>query len=376
MKVLLAATSSESRSGASKCLLDLAQGLQKNGIAVCVLLPQKGNLGQELALKKIPYKMIHEYQCWYQDQNPQSPLKITLKSLLNIITSIQITCFIRKEKIDIVHINASTSYTAAYAARWSHKKLVWHIREFFEEDLKITFANPKKSYQLIAKADEIIAISESVKRKWEPLLGRSVQVIYDGVKLSDYKVEKKQYDSKAVHVLIYGRIVPGKGQLFFFEAMKEALKHSKANIQIEWAGMIEDASYYKEIDTVIQNSDLKEKTSYLGEIRDIKKVLQHTDIVCVCSKQEGFGRTTVEAMLAKCLVIGADTGATKELIRDGENGYLYREGSKESFVDVMCQAVCNIEASRKIAWEASKEAEQKYDAKRNLQEIIALYKRL
>ncbi len=376
MKVLLAATSSESRSGASKCLLDLAQGLQKNDIAVCVLLPKRGNLEQELALRKIPYKTIHEHQCWYQDQKPQGLLKIRLKSLFNIITSIQIACLIRKEKIDIVHINASTAYTAAYAAHWSHRKLVWHIREFLEEGLKVTFVNPKKSYQLIAKADQVIAISKSVKEKWEPLLGRDIQVIYDGVKLSDYKVEKKQYDHKAVHVLIYGRIVPGKGQLFFFEAMKEVLRHSKANIQIEWAGMIEDASYCKEINTVIQNSVLKEKTSYLGEIRDIKKVLQHTDIVCVCSEQEGFGRTTVEAMLAKCLVIGADTGATKELIRDGKNGYLYREGSKESFADVMCQAIFNIEVSRKIAWKASKEAEQKYDAKRNLQEIIALYERL
>jgi glycosyltransferase involved in cell wall biosynthesis len=49
------------------------------------------------------------------------------------------------------------------------------------------------------------------------------------------------------------------------------------------------------------------------------------DVALVCSR-EGFGRVTVEAMKAGRPVVGADCGATPELIRDGWNGLLYRPG--------------------------------------------------
>ncbi|MFT8592315.1 MAG: glycosyltransferase [Bifidobacterium sp.] len=38
------------------------------------------------------------------------------------------------------------------------------------------------------------------------------------------------------------------------------------------------------------------------------------DIALVCSKCEAFGRVTIEAASAGCIVIGADTGATPEIL--------------------------------------------------------------
>lgn len=41
------------------------------------------------------------------------------------------------------------------------------------------------------------------------------------------------------------------------------------------------------------------------------------------SKLEGMGRTTVEAMANDCVVIGYNSGGTKELIKHNETGFLY-----------------------------------------------------
>ena len=47
------------------------------------------------------------------------------------------------------------------------------------------------------------------------------------------------------------------------------------------------------------------------------------DILLMCSRCEGFGRVTVEAMQRGIPVIGLNTGGTSELVKDGFNGYLF-----------------------------------------------------
>jgi glycosyltransferase involved in cell wall biosynthesis len=53
------------------------------------------------------------------------------------------------------------------------------------------------------------------------------------------------------------------------------------------------------------------------------------DLALMCSRGEGFGRVTVEAMKLGKPVIGARSGGTVELIRDGWNGFLYPLGDIE-----------------------------------------------
>lgn len=57
--------------------------------------------------------------------------------------------------------------------------------------------------------------------------------------------------------------------------------------------------------------------------------LRAADVILVCSRTEGFGRATVEAMLAGKPVIGANNTATAELIQDDSNGLLYRTGDPQ-----------------------------------------------
>jgi len=64
-------------------------------------------------------------------------------------------------------------------------------------------------------------------------------------------------------------------------------------------------------------------------VAETAAVIDHyswADLVVVCSRDEAFGRVTVEAMKAGKPVIGARSGGTAELIREGENGLLYTPG--------------------------------------------------
>jgi glycosyltransferase involved in cell wall biosynthesis len=58
-------------------------------------------------------------------------------------------------------------------------------------------------------------------------------------------------------------------------------------------------------------------------VRDPTPYIRAADVLLMCSRMEAFGNVTVETMQLGRPVIGARSGGTKELIRDGETGLLF-----------------------------------------------------
>ena len=93
----------------------------------------------------------------------------------------------------------------------------------------------------------------------------------------------------------------------------------------------------------------------------------------VCSKYEAFGRVTVEAMMAGCLVIGANSGGTIELIEDGSTGVLFESGDYVDLVNKMIYVIENKNNAKKIAKNGRNVALQRFTALINASNIRNLY---
>ena len=65
-------------------------------------------------------------------------------------------------------------------------------------------------------------------------------------------------------------------------------------------------------------------------VQDVAPFYANADIALVCSRAEAFGRVTIEAMKYGLPVIAANTGASPEIIKDGETGLLYEYGNQVS----------------------------------------------
>lgn len=375
MKVLLAATSSESFSGASKCLVELADQLEKKNIDVTVLLPRHGDLEGNLSKKNIKYAVIKQLQCWYIGKNEKIKF-LNLKYLFNKLSILKTVYFIKKNNFDVVHINASTAYVPGVAAIKAGISLVWHLREFGEQDLNISFTRQRYAHKVLNCSTAIIAISRSVKEKWSKELVPEIRVIYDGLPIEQYYIKRDYKNSfcKTISILIYGRIVPSKGQLFFFKSIKLFKEQNDINIKCNWCGKAEDQSYFNKINSFLSDNNMGSYCNYLGEVTDIKGVLSENDIVCVCSTMEGFGRVTAESMISGNIVLGADTGATAEIIRDNKNGFLYKQNDQNDFANKLRYIINHMDAARKIALVGQKEAIDKYSIETDVNKVINIYK--
>ena len=75
----------------------------------------------------------------------------------------------------------------------------------------------------------------------------------------------------------------------------------------------------------------------------------------MCSKCEGFGRVTIEAMQRAIPVLGFNSGGTSELVKDGHNGFLFNN-SEDFILGLKKLLSSNVEYNRirKSAYEDSR----------------------
>ena len=252
---------------------------------------------------------------------------------------------------------------------------VWHIREFVEEDLKKEYWNKKKAMECISNASRVIAISQSVKEKFQiQLTDPKLNVIYNGVPISGYLVKREKciFSDKNIKLIISGRIDPGKGHKELIEAISLIVERGIVNINLKIVGSSQNKEYEKQIKEMVLQKKIEKYVEFTGYRNDLPELYKKADIAIVASKAEAFGRVTVEAMMAGTLVIGANTAGTKELI--GENyGLLYEQGNAIDLADKIIYAMQNSEKMSLIAKNAREYSLQRFSAGRNAKEIFDVY---
>ena len=72
---------------------------------------------------------------------------------------------------------------------------------------------------------------------------------------------------------------------------------------------------------------------FVGFSQNPLEWIQHFDIFLFASRQEGFGRVLIEAMLCKVPIVSADVVGPNEVVLHGETGFLYPHGDIDALVN-------------------------------------------
>ena len=280
-------------------------------------------------------------------------------------------------QIDIIHCNSSREDFAAIIAAKYHKKLIWHIREFGDKDFK-RFTYRKNYIEFMNKyATEFIAVSEAVQSHWinKGINEDKLVKIYNGVP-SDviYKTDYNRKSNKIKFVML-GGISETKGQWQAIEAVKTLEKNIQEGMCLYLVGD-GDNLYINRLKKYVEKNKLKDVVRFWGYQKEFGKHLHEFDCGIMCSKSEGFGRVTVEYMMAGIPVIASDAGANPELVNDGENGLLYCLNDIESLADKLRYVVRNSDLLESMGKKARKVAEKNYSSRSNAEQIYQEYLRI
>lgn len=115
--------------------------------------------------------------------------------------------------------------------------------------------------------------------------------------------------------------------------LAEALKAEGISFELY---MIGDGEEKNALLSEIRKKDLENEVRFLGFLspEKVREEMEEADIFLFTSDyREGWGAVVNESMNSGCaLIAGHGIGAAPYLLKDGENGYVYRTGDEEEFI--------------------------------------------
>lgn len=378
MKILYV-TNTSHEGGSTIALVNVIRGMKQLGHEIFVLTNSNKGVLYEL-LSDVDVKIFSCNYCLTIYPLDKNPIKYIYGFFLHFYWWYNAKKYIGKiideYNIDIVHTNVGPLDLALSECIKRGIPHVWHQREFFDKFCSTSlFPNNKYFYDRIqTKGNYNICITRQVLDNCRLSESFCNRVIYDGV-FKKSQLPKLDHVEKEKYILFVGRVEPNKGLddllLAFADFNK---KYPKFTLKV--VGSYNDSSlYFKICKRIINEYSLQSSVNFLGSRTDIYLLMAHAQALVVASHFEGFGFTTVEAMINKTIVIGRNTSGTKEQFDIGLNltgqEVGFRFSNKEQLQKKLCEIVEKDNAT--MIRNAYKVASELYTVEKCVDSINKLY---
>jgi len=357
-------------------LLELLEGMQSRKVDCAVLLPHHGPLANQLLVRKIPFAVI-PFKHW---TDTRFGWKRPFRDIVTLGVLPWVTLRLREWQPDLVLTNTATVPVGALAAWILRKPHVWFIHEFVHPEHGITFdLGIQRATRIMSRLSRvIIANSKAVEAYYSHYIQRGkLRTIYQAVAMprqTAYTDECILREDKPLKLVIVGAIQPGKGQIDAVKAVAE-LKKRGINVVLTLVGSGKPADL-RGLRTAISNLHIEDRTQFTGFVDNPGSIVQASDVLLMCSRWEGFGRVTVEAMKIGKPVIGARSGATPELVKEGFNGMLYAPGDPDDLAEKIKFMATNRESAKRMGHNGQQWAIERFSVERYTDEVLKVLRQV
>jgi len=363
------------RAGVATYNYELAKGLCELGEEVIVLAPKYSSKNIVLD-RKMPFKV-------FRAKLPiESTMRFNRNTLKLPITVYCLIKFIRQHNPDKILITSAVAHESAAIARLFYLfnfTLAVHGTEIF-----MHFTGGKLSHaikipllkRLFRKAESIICVSsytEDLLHKHVELFKEKTSVIRNGIDFKDLYVHFNKSKTQVIQkklklfgskiLLTVARLTPRKGHDIVINTLPEVIKKFPT-IKYVIVGM---GNYRKSLEKIVRDRKLSDKVIFVGNVtrEELPGYYDLCDIFVMVSRRnkntvEGLGISFLEAMSFSKPLIGGDHGGVKEVIKNGENGYLVDPLNIKSVSEAICFLLQNKELAIKMGKAGRKRLESEF----------------
>jgi alpha-maltose-1-phosphate synthase len=186
----------------------------------------------------------------------------------------------------------------------------------------------------ILDADAVIAVSQGTKadivRSYPDVDPGRIHVIYNGIDLNEYQKTSNTkalvdygVDPSAPYVLFVGRITRQKGVTHLVDAIRYLPQETQV---VLCAGAPDTPEIAAELRAKVEAARRDHPRIVWIEkmvtLQDKIQLYSNARVFCCPSVYEPFGIINLEAMACQAPVVASATGGIKEVVVDGETGYL------------------------------------------------------
>lgn len=178
-------------------------------------------------------------------------------------------------------------------------------------------------------ASAVVAVSEFTKSLAEKKYPVSVEVIPNGIEVHRFDPGRISVHIPA-KIVFAGRFVQQKNPLQIIQTLSR-LKH------LPWTcALLGDGPCRNEIEKSIQENDLADRIELPGWLTpdDVIDTFRNSDILFMPSLSEGLPVVGVQALAMGLAIVGSSSGFV-DLIKPGENGYLFPANDTDHFASAL-----------------------------------------
>jgi len=369
--------SASNTKGANALFIELMDSLDRNKFKSYIILPSTGPMIHELEIRNIPFRVFH-YKWWMHEQG--SPKwKWLGRRVINCFNFPRICYQILKWHCDIIYTNTITIEVGFLSAIILRKPHIFHVHEFGYEDHKLIFDFGKTISLLLANkfTKHFIFISHAVANAYSKYIESSKsKVVYQSVTILNRRLSKFNFKKHNFQCVIVGRVSEGKGQIDAIKAINILVKEGlDVGLWIVGDGN-QKYKYRKYLEKIVEENNIEKHVLFCGWHNNPLPFSKEADIALMCSRIEGCGRVTIEAMLMGKPVIGSKSGGTIELIQEGFNGLFYTFGNYKELAKKIRFLYEHPSLMHKMGKNAQQWANKQFTQERYGAEILSVFEEI
>jgi glycosyltransferase involved in cell wall biosynthesis len=311
--------------GAELSMVDIVKHTTKANVEYSCVVSDKGPLSDALVIagaKSISYLPMESWRWW--GLGFKNRLKLIASFPNQIINIVRWYKFIKGKKPQIIHFNLTHFVEPIIAAKMAGIPIVIHFRENAGNNLSF-FGGFPLLFKLLNLADVWVANSNTTYAHIAQYAkkGTLVKIIPNGVDIDRFQNADRSLSENHDHFIVakLASLVPWKNHKLFLQIAKLSLEGDD-NIRFKICGF-GSPDYEKELRNMADTLEIAHRVEFLGFVNDIGGLYQDIDLLLHTSGSETFGRVYAEAMAAGKPIIAIKGEVEKEVIGEGEGGFLY-----------------------------------------------------
>jgi glycosyltransferase involved in cell wall biosynthesis len=360
----------DSVGGSHKSTIALIQSLISHGVDVKILLHKgDGQLSDYLNLHNLKFEIL---PARYLAGESPSPFGVLFGVLINFY---KIYSYIYRNKITVVHANdLRIILTWAIVVKCTKSKFIWHQR---------TLLSPSYYWRLINYlADHLVAISEVVYSTVPPNIpAHKKHLIYNPINteylhnssfLRDSIQKKYNIPSNCTILGYVGRLSEEWKRVDFLISCFSSILKKDKKFHLLIVGLC-DSEYCNFLKRITHDLGIENYVSFVGFIPDPLPIMNFIDILIAPSREEPFGRTLLESMSQKTIVIASKSGGHREIISDN-NGLFFNLDDCNDLEEKIKYVKRNTDSVNKIIENAYEYVINNFSSSIHMEKVIGLYR--
>lgn len=226
----------------------------------------------------------------------------------------------------------------------------------------------KKSSATISNSQELKDLALKTNPKQE------IGVIYNGINTNYFKPDL-QKKSQEEFIIMPGasRITARKGLRYLIEAVSKLSKtYPKLKLKL-----IGDGNEKESLEELVRSLKIEEKVEFVGRVphEKVLRYYQEASVFVLPSLNEGMSNAMLEALAVGLPILATDTGGSKKVISEGQNGYIIKMKDSDDIVEKLEKILSDQELLRKMG-ENSRAQAEKMSWENVAKEYFELYKKI